>query len=92
MGLVLTAFGALTVMIFMVGIVGTYISVALFIGFYVRAVGKHSWLVTTWMMIGSVIFIYVLFEWQLAKYLPKGWPLFENGFLWIDNFRWLYLM
>ena len=92
LGLVVTAFGTLTVMIFMVEIVGTYISAALFIGFYVRAVGKHSWRVTNWLMIGSVIFIYVLFEWQLAKYLPKGWPLFENGFLWIDNFRWLYLM
>ena len=92
LGLVVTAFGTLTVMIFMVEIVGTYISAALFIGFYVRAVGKHSWRVTSGLMIGSVIFIYVLFEWQLAKYLPKGWPLFENGFLWIDNFRWLYLM
>ena len=92
LGLVVTAFGTLTVMIFMVEIVGTYISAALFIGFYVRAVGKHSWRVTSGLMIGSVIFIYVLFEWQLAKYLPKGWPLFENGFLWIDNLRWLYLM
>ncbi len=75
LGLVVTAFGTLTVMIFMVEIVGTYISAALFIGFYVRAVGKHSWRVTSGLMIGSVIFIYVLFEWQLAKYLPKGWPL-----------------
>jgi putative tricarboxylic transport membrane protein len=92
LGVVVTAFGTLTVMIIMVEIVGTYISAALFNGFYVRAVGKHSWRVTSGLMIGSVIFIYVLFEWQLAKYLPKGWPLFENGFLWIDNFRWLYLM
>ena len=91
-GLVVTPFVALTVMIFMVGIVGTYISVALFIGFYVRMVGKHSWRITAWMMIGSVLFIYFLFEWQLAKYLPKGWSVFEDGFLWIDNFRWLYLM
>ena len=33
-----------------------------------------------------------LFEWQLAKYLPKGLPVFEDAFLWIDNFRWEYLM
>ena len=91
-GLVLTSFISLTVMIFLVGVVGTYISVALFIGFYMHFVGKHSRKVTISMMIGSVIFIYFLFEWQLAKYLPKGWPIFEGGFLWIDNYRWLYLM
>ena len=25
-----------------------------------------------------MIFIYFLFEWQLTKYLPKGWPVFED--------------
>ena len=91
-GLVITAFVSITIMIFLVSVVGTYISVALFMGFYIRMVGKHSWKMKISMMIGSVIFIYFLFEWQLAKYLPKGWPIFEDAFLWIDNFRWLYLM
>ena len=31
-------------------------------------------------------------SWQLAKYLPKGLPVFEDAFLWIDNYRWEYLM
>jgi hypothetical protein len=44
------------------------------------------------MMAGSILFIYFLFEWQLAKYLPKGLPVFEDAFLWVDNFRWEYLM
>ena len=32
------------------------------------------------------------FEVALTKYLPKGWPIFEEGFLYLDNFRyeWFY--
>ena len=92
LGLVLVSFGALTAMLILVGIVGTYIATALFLGFYMRFVGGHSWRLTSGMVIGSVIFIYFLFEWQLTKYLPKGWKIFEDGFLWIDNYRWEYLM
>jgi hypothetical protein len=47
---------------------------------------------TSTTVFGAVIFIYFLFEWQLSKYLPKGLPIFEDGFLWLDNFRWEYLM
>lgn len=91
-GLVVISFVALTVMIFLVTIVGTYIAIFLFLGFYMRFLGNHSWPVTAAMCFGAVVFIYVLFEWQLTKYLPKGWPIFEEGFLWIDNYRWEYLM
>ncbi|MEO0329994.1 MAG: tripartite tricarboxylate transporter TctB family protein [Pseudomonadota bacterium] len=91
-GLVMISFAALTVMIFLVNIVGTYIAVFLFLGFYMRFLGNHRWSTTLVMCFGAVFFIYFLFEWQLTKYLPKGWPIFEEGFLWIDNFRWEYLM
>ena len=91
-GLVAISFIALTAMIFLVAIVGTYISIALFLGFYMRFIGKHSWPMTSATVFGAVIFIYFLFEWQLSKYLPKGLPIFEDGFLWLDNFRWEYLM
>ena len=90
--LVAISFVSLTVMIFLVAIVGTYISIALFLGFYMKFIGKHSWRMTVVTVIGAVIFIYFLFEWQLTKYLPKGLPIFEDGFLWIDNFRGEYLM
>ncbi len=90
--LVVTSFVALTVMLILIGIVGTYIAIALFMAFYMRVVGKHAWGLTLAMSLGSVVFIYFLFEWQLSKYLPKGWPMFEEGFLWIDNYRWEYLM
>ena len=92
MMLVVTSFVSLTVMVILISVVGTYIAVALFLGFYMRVVGKHSWGAVIGGSLGMVVFIYFLFEWQLSKYLPKGWPIFENGFLWIDNFRWTYLM
>lgn len=90
--LVVTSFAALTGMIVLVNIVGTYIAVFLFLGFYMRVLGGHSWRTTAILCFGAVFFIYFLFEWQLTKYLPKGWPIFEEGFLWIDNYRWEYLM
>lgn len=90
--LVVISFVSLTVMVILVNIVGTYIAVALFLGFYMRVVGKHSWKSTILASLAMVFFIYFLFEWQLSKYLPKGLPIFEDGFLWLDNFRWKYLM
>lgn len=91
-GFVAASFVALTVMIFLVNIVGTYIAVFLFLGFYMKVLGGHRWSTTLIMCFGAVVFIYFLFEWQLTKYLPKGWPIFEEMFLWIDNYRWEYLM
>lgn len=92
LALVVISFVALTLMVFLVNIVGTYIAIFLFLGFYMRVLGGHTWRMTLIMCIGAVLFIYFLFEWQLTKYLPKGLPVFEEGFLWIDNFRWKYLM
>ena len=91
-GLVVISFILLTAMIFLVKFIGTYLAVALFLGAYMRVIGRHGWLQTSAFMAGSIIFIYFLFEWQLAKYLPKGLPVFEDAFLWIDNYRWEYLM
>ena len=61
-GLVTVSLIALTAMLFLVGIVGTYIAIALFLGFYMRFVGGHSWRLTIGMVVGAVIFIYFLFE------------------------------
>lgn len=73
-------------------IIGTYLSLMLFMFLYVRLLGGHSWGMTTGFVLGTPIFVYLLFEVALTKYLPKGLPMFEEGFLWIDNFRyeWFY--
>lgn len=70
--------------------VGTYLALMAFMLFYVRFLGKHNWRTTLAFTFGTPIFVYLLFEVALTKYLPKGLPIFENGFLWIDNFRWQY--
>lgn len=90
--LVVISFVALTVMIFLVAYVGTYIAIFAFLMFYMIVLGKHRWGLTIAMCFGAIFFIYFLFEWQLTKYLPKGLPMFEDGFLWLDNYRWEYLM
>ncbi len=81
---------SLLVLLILMNIIGTYLSLMVFMFFYVRVLGKHSWGMTTAFVLGTPIFIYLLFEVALTKYLPKGWPVFEEGFLWIDNFRWQY--
>ena len=71
-------------------IIGTYLSLMVFMLFYVRFLGGHAWGITSAFGIGTPVFVYLLFEVALTKYLPKGLPVFEEGFLWLDNFRWQY--
>ena len=90
--LFLVVVSALSVLILLISmhIIGTYLSLMLFMLFYVRFLGKHSWSTTMGFVIGTPIFIYLLFEVALTKYLPKGLPFFEEGFLLIDNLRYEY--
>lgn len=79
---------ALFLFLLLMTIIGTYLALMLFMFFYVRIIGRHGWPITGAMVIGTPIFVYVLFEVALTKYLPKGWPIFEEGFLVIDNIRY----
>ena len=81
---------ALLTMLILMNVIGTYLTLILFMFFYVRLIGRHSWRMTIGMMLGTPVFVYLLFEVALTKYLPKGWPIFEEGFLWIDNLRYQY--
>ncbi len=90
MFLVVVSALSILVLLILMNIIGTYLSLMLFMLFYVRFLGKHTWGMTIGFVVGAPIFVYLLFEVALTKYLPKGWPIFENGFLWLDNFRWEY--
>lgn len=81
---------SLLVLLILMNIIGTYLSLVLFMYFYVRVLGKHTWGMTAAMMLGTPIFVYLLFEVALTKYLPKGLPFFEEAFLVIDNLRYEY--
>nr|WP_297773287.1 tripartite tricarboxylate transporter TctB family protein [uncultured Roseovarius sp.] len=69
-------------------IIGIYFSMMLFLLAYVRGIGRHGWILTISVMLGMPVAIYMLFEVALNKYLPRGWPFFENIFLHIDDFRY----
>lgn len=59
-------------------IVGIYFSLFLFLLFYLKFVGRHSWPLTIVLMIGIPVFIFCLFEWALKIPLPKSFtePMF----------------
>ncbi len=88
---VVTALALLGFLI-LIHIVGTYLALMAYMLVCIRYLGGHSWRLTWAMIFGAPVFAYLLFEVALTKYLPKGLPVFEEGFLWIDNFRyeWFY--
>ena len=70
--------GSLTVMIGLIHIIGVYGAVPLFLIFYVRFLGRHSWLITGSLAFCTPIAAFFFFEIALKKTLPKGFtePLF----------------
>ncbi|KRS13230.1 hypothetical protein XM53_08825 [Roseovarius atlanticus] len=84
--------GSVLALLIMMTFIGTYLALVVFMLFFVRFMGRHSWPMTLGFAIGTPIFVYLLFEVALTKYLPKGLPIFEDAFLWVDNFRyeWFY--
>lgn len=88
--LVVVSAASLLAFLILINIIGTYLALMVFMFFYVKILGKHSWPMTIAMVLGTPIFCYLLFEVALTKYLPKGLPIFEEGFLMIDDLRWKY--
>ena len=70
--------GSLTVMIGLIHIIGVYGAVPLFLIFYVRFLGRHSWLITGALAACTPVAAFFFFEIALKKTLPKGFtePLF----------------
>jgi putative tricarboxylic transport membrane protein len=64
--------GALAVMIGLFHIVGAYGAIPLFLIFYLRFLGKHSWRLTGAFAFFTPIVTFLFFEIALQKTLPKG--------------------
>jgi len=64
--------GSLTVMIGLIHVVGVYLSVLLYLIFYIRFVGNHSWSLTSSIAVVTPIFTFFFFEIALKIELPKG--------------------
>ena len=77
-GMFLISAGSLTVMIAAIHIIGVYGAIPLFLIFYLRFVGQHSWRLTGVIAAVSPIATFFFFEIMLHITLPKGYtePLF----------------
>jgi len=51
---------------------GIYIALPVFLFFYLKFIGHHSWALTLSIVVGVPIFIFCLFEWALKIPLPKA--------------------
>lgn len=62
-------------LVFLLGathVIGLYFSLMIFLLFYIKVVGGHSWTATLSVIVGAPISIFMLFEYALTIPLPKG--------------------
>ena len=75
--------GSLTVMIALIHLVGVYVSVPLFLVFYMRVLGHHGWALTGAIAAATPVVTFFFFEIALKITLPKGftepafYPLYD---------------
>ncbi len=67
-----TSAGAILFLLAATHLIGLYFSLMLFLLFYIKYVGRHSWALTMALTIGIPVFIFCLFEWALKIPLPKS--------------------
>ncbi len=65
--------GSVTVMIALVHIIGMHLATAVFMIYYVRFLGRHSWPLTAALATGTPVFIFFFFDITLNKILPTGY-------------------
>lgn len=69
---------ALIVTIALLPVLGAYIALPLFLVWYLKIFGKHGWILTLSLALGTPVFLFFFFEVSLKILLPKGLtePLF----------------
>ena len=65
--------GSLLALLGLTHVIGIYPAILLFLLFYIRFVGRHSWLLTVLISVGTPIFLFFFFEALLKILLPKGY-------------------
>jgi putative tricarboxylic transport membrane protein len=76
LGPVLKVIWPATAMVLLTHFIGLYVAAALYIGFYGRWVGRHSWLSVIAIAVAIPVFTFMVFELWFLVPMPKG-PL-EN--------------
>ena len=64
--------GSLIVTVALFSFIGIYGALPLFLVFYIRYMGKHSWLLTSVLAVAIPVVIFYFFEITLKIILPKG--------------------
>ena len=78
-----TAVAALLALLIGIHFIGIYFSLILFLIFFIRIMGRQSWLTTLAISLLTPVFIFCLFEWALTIPLPKAiseplfYPLYD---------------
>lgn len=69
---------ALIVTVALVDVAGAYVALGLFLLWYLKIFGRHGWILTLALTIGTLLFLFFFFEATLKILLPKGFtePLF----------------
>lgn len=70
--LILIVSGSLGAMILVMQYLGVYVAVPLFLMFYMRYLGKHSWRKVITISLATPVLTFILFEKLLLILLPKG--------------------
>jgi putative tricarboxylic transport membrane protein len=61
-----------TVMVALTQFIGLYVATALYLGFYMRWVGRHSWRAVAALALGVPIVTFLVFEKWFLMPMPKG--------------------
>lgn len=64
--------GSILFLLIATHLIGIYAALFLFLLFYLRFVGHHSWSLTAAVTVALPVFIFCLFEWALKIPLPKS--------------------
>jgi len=73
------AAGSLGVTIALIHVIGVYFAVPLFMTFYMRFVGRHSWPLTSTLAVAIPVATFFFFEVALRITLPKGADAIEEA-------------
>ena len=70
--------GGVTVMIGLVHVIGMYGAIPVFMIYYLRVLGQHSWPLTLAISVSTPIFVFFFFDVAMRIVLPKAYlePLF----------------
>jgi len=59
-------------MVLLTQVLGLYVASALYLGFYMRWVGRHTWRAVVALAVGIPVIIFLIFEQWFLMPLPKG--------------------